>query len=184
MSELPELSAAALAELRPLVASAGYDMEDLLSRAAGVCIYGSRAAGCHRPDSDWDVLVLGMPGPWRVRRPGIDLSFEDPAAPGWLGRELAIHVTGYSAWISGSMPWRPEDLDWEVAEAFKLRKVRSRADAVRRVGPGTRQLEKLRNDLRRLEHLRRREYVPPAALLTPDWDRSLFPDLEPILSGA
>lgn len=166
-----------------LVASCGYDLDDLMLRACGVCLYGSRAAGCHREDSDWDVLVLGVPGPWRVRRPDIDLSFEDPDSFEWLGRELAIHVTGYSVWLSGSMPWRPEDLDWETAAAFKLRRMRVQAESIRRLGRNSSHLDRLRSDLRRYEHLRRREYVPPERLLTPDWDRTIFPDLEPLLSG-
>lgn len=171
--------------LKPLVSSAGYDLDDLMRRARGVCVYGSRAAGCDRADSDWDVLVLGIPGPWRVRRAGIDLSFEDPNAPGWLGRELAIHVTRYSIWLSGSMPWRPHDLRWDEAEDFKLKVLARTAAAVRRRGPAAalNQVLRMRADLRRLEHLRRREYVPPRELLTRNWDRSLFPDLEPVLSG-
>lgn len=171
--------------LRPLVRQAGHDLDELMGKAAGVCVYGSRAAGCHREGSDWDVLVLGIPGPWRIRRPFIDLSFEDPLASGWLGRELAIHVTGYSIWLSGSMPWRPPDLRWEEAEAFKMRVLARRAAAVRGLGPAAvpDQVTKMKADLRRLEHLRRREYVPPRELLTRDWDRSLFPDLEPVLSG-
>lgn len=167
--------------LTEVIAKTGYDLKDLLTRASAVVLVGSRSAGCHRPDSDWDVVVFGIPGPWRVRKPGVDLIFENPSGPTdptWLRRELCIHMSKYALWLTGAQFWKDEDLDWDGAAAFKHKRITNRAHAMLRMGFSQERItSELLDEARRLACLKRKIHVPPTAILPREYDSALRGDI-------
>lgn len=160
--------------LTEVIAKTGYDLKDLLTRASAVVLVGSRSAGCHRPDSDWDVVVFGIPGPWRVRKPGVDLIFENPSGPTdpvWLRRELCIHMSKYALWLTGNQFWKNEDLDWKGASSFKRNRIENKARGMLRMKfSPDRVISELLDDARRAVCLDQRIHVPPTALLPQQTD--------------
>ena len=62
-----------------------------------VLLYGSRARGDHRPESDWDIAVVTCRGGWRLR-------CKQPA--GW-GETPAIHPRSFLRLSEGELQGRP-----------------------------------------------------------------------------
>lgn len=71
-------------------------------------LFGSRAAGLARLDSDWDVLLVRVDGPAIRCASKIDLveiSQLQLNSSAWLGSELAGHIAAYGHWIIGEPTW-------------------------------------------------------------------------------
>lgn len=72
-------------------------------------LFGSRAAGVARPNSDWDVLLVRVGGPTIRSASNIDLIEVEKSqltSTDWLGSELAGHIAAYGKWIVGDVSWR------------------------------------------------------------------------------
>lgn len=177
-----------------------YPLDFLERKATGIAVVGSRVAGCHRPDSDWDVVVFGyrptskdrlaaLREGWgvRVREHGLDLMFEDQKSPHWLGRELCIHMTGFSFWVQGSQFWDEADLDWDTADRIISRRIRSGIQSVHRIWDGSNQALKdkigrrLISDSRRLQCVRDRVLIPPTAMLPAEFNVAFLEDVAHIV---
>lgn len=112
-----------LSGLSEAMSARGYDLAACRS-VYSLAVFGSRAANCHRPDSDWDVVTLGTPQ-LSDRGPGLDFLREDPPKDSyWYARDLAFHLTGYAVWLSGGPNWDPALLQWDLAIARKTKRVR------------------------------------------------------------
>lgn len=88
-------------------AEAGLCFETAVHDCTELVLFGSRAAGCARVDSDTDVLCIGPGTTWR--RSGLDavyVSHERLASREWRSSELASHVVEYGVWIKGTGEWR------------------------------------------------------------------------------
>jgi hypothetical protein len=71
-------------------------------------LFGSRAAGVPRSNSDWDVLVVRTNGPTIRCASKIDLveiELAQVSSEAWLGSELANHIAAYGRWIVGEPTW-------------------------------------------------------------------------------
>ncbi|MBZ5550637.1 MAG: nucleotidyltransferase domain-containing protein [Acidobacteriia bacterium] len=78
-----------------------------LRGADEIVIFGSHAAGLETPDSDLDVLCVGLGR--RLKTNSLDLcwvSKETLFQDGWLGSELAGHIARYGTWVHGEGDWR------------------------------------------------------------------------------
>lgn len=157
-----------LTGLAEALASKGYDLLALCS-AHPFAVFGSRAAGCHRLNSDWDVVALTAPQ-LADRGGPVDYLQEDPPNdPQWYSRDLAFHLAGYAVWLNGGPNWDPALLDWDRAAARKAKKIREIAPVVGRglLAPKmeVKWVDHLRAELGRLIQLRQRVPISPTALL-------------------
>lgn len=88
-------------------------------------VFGSRAAQCNQPDSDWDVVALTSPGHESDRGGGVDFLREDPPNDSqWYQRDLAFHLQGYAIWLNGGPNWDPARLQWDLAIHRKTKRVK------------------------------------------------------------
>lgn len=67
-----------------------------LPKGSSLLLYGSRARGDNRPDSDWDLLIL-------LDKPGLTFSDYDYGYPfrefGWnIGEEISPHIYTKKQW--------------------------------------------------------------------------------------
>src|SRR5437764_1169337 len=109
-----------LRTLQNRFAQARLDWAQLCHTANELVVFGSRAAGVNRRQSDFDVLLVGsrprlqragldLGSKAEVKRAGLDLvgmSRAEIESAQWLGSELASHVASYGFWIIGSGEWR------------------------------------------------------------------------------
>lgn len=168
------------AEIRALVRelrSRGVDVAEIAAGGGGVWCFGSRAAGCAKPESDWDVLVIDRApaGEHRICCGRIDLvkvCVDDLGA--WTTGELATHVAAYGVRLD---PGRALALHASPAAAAprKCAVTGARArtlDALwSGLGPSQRDREalRLRRDVHRAWRLSRGGPIPPTALLEQEW---------------
>src|SRR5260370_5639721 len=85
-------------------------LDDLMSEADEVVVFGSRAAGVHSSSSDLDLLIIS-PNRRRLVATGLDcvlLTPEEVSDSFWLGSELASHVAAYGRWAKGAGEWRSD----------------------------------------------------------------------------
>lgn len=154
----------------------GRSWEDLVTRATDVVLFGSRAVGVEKGDSDWDLLCIGS-GP--AREPGsVDLIWIGEQATlsrAWLGCELASHVAAYGIPLLGACAWMPNvHIAPEAAQRKRVR-ARGRIVSMSRVWSALRpsfqakQAVLLRRELQRAELLDGGNAVPPAAILDARW---------------
>lgn len=141
-----------------------------------LALFGSRAAGVGRSDSDWDLFCVSQDN--RFKAPDLDLVLRTPAqteAPLWLGSELAHHIAAFGVWLTARPTWLDAILFSDRAADAKheaivetVRSVRGRWD---RLLPTQRAkyLERVRRDLQRLHILAMRQPVPPTAFLDRVW---------------
>lgn len=162
-------------------------------RASQIVLFGSRAAGVARIDSDWDLLCIGDGR--SVYNDKIDLvwiSAMQLATDRWLGSELASHVAVYGQWLVGKDSWShrvsiaPETIRHKcqsiLLQLFQLRRLWSN------IVPGWRakHLRRLRRDVQRLHYLIAKRAVPPTRILDDLWNQSGMPleELEFLLKEA
>jgi Nucleotidyltransferase domain len=157
--------------------SRGVDAAEIAAAGGGVWCFGSRAAGCAKPESDWDVLMIGRApaGEHRIRRGRIDLVKVCVADLGaWTAGELATHIAAYGVRLD---PGRALALHAApaVAAPRKCAVTGARArtlDALwAALGPSQRDREalRLRRDVHRAWLLSRGSPIPPTALLEQEW---------------
>lgn len=159
--------------------SSGLSFDQLRREATAIALFGSRAYGCARADSDWDVLCIGS---GRSRRlAGLDLVWVPPQAmadPAWLGGDLPGHVAMYGMWLHGEPSLPSCALRLDAAAERKAARIARKLASVSRVwhllGPAYRRrdAELLRRDVQRFDGLRKGVAVPPTALLDAAWDGS------------
>lgn len=168
----------AAASLSYALSRHGLSLDDLQRSATGIALFGSRAAGCARSASDWDLFVIGDASIPDLRAPEIDLVQESPRAvttAKWLGGELAGHVISYGVWIHGEPTWDREALDFEEAarrkETMLARKLRALERAFRLLAADYRAKHSLsiRRHVQRLGLLEQRVPVPPSRRLDEQW---------------
>jgi len=163
--------------LHSLISNSGTSYEKVVGVSTEVVIFGSRAIGVNRPDSDLDVLLVDA-SVGRPRVAGIDfviLRSEDLASSRWLGSELASHIAQYGKWIKGPGSWRHQV---HVSDRAAMRK-ETRIVGLLMCAPKwwsklhpvfhTKYKLTIRRELQRLDLLRRRIPVPPTYALDADW---------------
>lgn len=162
-----------------LVANSGLTGGRVAGASTEIVIFGSRAVGVHRPDSDLDVLLVGA-NMGRPRVAGIDfvvLRSEELASPRWLGSELASHIAKYGKWIKGRGSWTHEvHLSDRAATRKQARIVGLLMRAPKwwsKLHPvfHTKYKLTIRRELQRLDLMRRKIPVPPTRTLDLDWDQ-------------
>jgi len=157
--------------------SRGVDVAEIAAGGGGVWCFGSRAAGCAKPESDWDVLVIGRApaGEHRFRRGRIDLvkvCVDDLGT--WTAGELATHVAAYGVRLD---PGRALALQAASAAAAprKCAVTGARAQMLDALWSGLgsskrdREALRLRRDVHRAWLLSRDRPIPPTALLEQEW---------------
>jgi len=167
----------------------------LLSRIAadggGVWLFGSRAAGCARGDSDWDLLVVSpsVRACYRSKVLGADVNYVPMRElPAWSTGELAGHVAEYGIRIDDGRPLlfhaRPS-----LAAPRKQALVASRSERLRvlRAALQPRQFQaeilRLRRNAQRGWLLSRNFAVPPTVMLDEEWSAAAPSLRESILSA-
>lgn len=153
--------------------------EEVVDASTEVVIFGSRAVGMQRPDSDLDVLLVGA-HTTRLRVPGIDfvtLPSGELASSRWLGSELASHIAEYGKWIKGFGFWRHQV---RISDRATMRKQARIVGLLMRAPKWWSKLHPvfhtkykltIRRELQRLDLLRRKTPVPPTCALDSDWDQ-------------
>jgi len=163
--------------LGPRLVSAGVDWTLLTNSSRAVLLFGSRAAGTNRADSDWDILCIGSTHR-RVRRNGIDLVPVRPelvASPLWLESELATHVAAYGRVLVGDESCLQKSTVTRRTELEKKSRIEGKLEALRRLSPllsasrVARLLVRVRRDMQRLDSLVQGVPVPPTAELDRAW---------------
>lgn len=149
-------------------------------RFTSVWLFGSRAAGCATPNSDWDFLVLSPSNPaWSRQHRGtadiVHARYDTPLeSSSWLCSELAAHVAVYGELLSGRDDWTPHILPLVAAERKRETTIR-RALALTRVQSflsgrlRAARVLAVRRDVQRVWWLTRRQTVPPSAVLDAEW---------------
>jgi Nucleotidyltransferase domain len=165
------------------------DLDAVLRRAnlswAGVrnvvseaVLFGSRAAGLARAESDWDLLLIGDGRP--IRTSSLDLIWVDSAtvwSEHWLGSELASHVAAHGQWLTGSGDWR--HAAFVSREAFQQKKtaITFYLNELMRLWPHLhsgardRHARRVRRDVQRLSLLHEQKVVPSTPILDLEWAR-------------
>ncbi|MBJ6752679.1 nucleotidyltransferase domain-containing protein [Geomonas anaerohicana] len=78
-----------------------------IDMAEEAVIFGSYACGCERPDSDFDLMLVGTGR--RIKTKKLDLIWvpkERLVLKSWLRTELATHIAAYGAWVKGDGTWK------------------------------------------------------------------------------
>jgi hypothetical protein len=174
---------APLSALNQALALKGLSFDALRRDAQAIALFGSRAAGCARPSSDWDLLCVGAGSSRKVR--GLDLVWIEPHAletSVWLGGDLAGHVAAHGLWLEGEPCWDLGAVHFPMAarrkEARIARSLRALAQAWDLLGAGyrTKHATLLRRDVQRCYLLQRGLPIPPSAMLDDVWIREQYRD--------
>jgi hypothetical protein len=165
------------------LAAHGLSRAGLERGSTAIALFGSRADGCERPSSDWDLLCIGN---GRSRKlDDLDLVWvgsHEAAGEAWLSGDLAGHVAVHGVWLHGVPSWRLADVRFDAAASSKERKLacrlRSLTQAWDLLGPAYqhKHATRLRRDVQRLDLLHRRVAVPPTAHLDACWRASQASD--------
>lgn len=172
------MNAAARATLAHHLRCAGLALDAIAAAGGGVWCFGSRANGCARAGSDWDVLVVARAPVQarRLRRVELDivhLGLDELDA--WAATELASHVARYGVRLDDgaaialrSAPQAAADRKHAVVAARALHL--DRAWAALQPAQRDYRVLRLRRDLQRAALLVGGAAVPPTALLDADWN--------------
>lgn len=147
-------------------------------------VFGSRAVGLERPDSDIDILCIGA-FDFKLKTDSLDLIVTPVAATRrspWLESELASHILEYGTWLKGSSRWGAQVCIGQGAIDEKRRRIGAfmkslpdswlKLDEVFRVKYSV----KLRRETQRLLLLERGAPVPATWILDNSWSGiSKFP---------
>lgn len=169
--------------LREVLGRHGLGWADLLIRAEQIILFGSRASGVERKDSDFDLLCVGTGR--QVKRRDLDVVWVEPTrlrSREWLGSELAGHVARYGLWLKGEPDWVGSV--WRSREALesKRERIQYRLEAleecVERLAPSYQRkyLVLIRRDLQRYECLHEGVVIPPTAHLDSAWQQVGAPE--------
>ncbi|MGA8086703.1 MAG: nucleotidyltransferase domain-containing protein [Terracidiphilus sp.] len=80
---------------------------ECIEKSTAIVIFGSRASGLERADSDLDVLCIGGTL-WRLKSRELDINMVPLKWANnsrWLGTELASHISTYGRWVKGGPEW-------------------------------------------------------------------------------
>ena len=154
------------------LALVGTSLERLRSSVSQVVVFGSRAVGCTRPDSDLDLLIVGPCREHRSRALDV-LAQSDAGVRGhaWLTSEIASHIAAYGVWLHGRPDWVSSvRLDGGEAALRKRAHLLARCRAAVRFRsdrPGVMRsaLSRINLDVLRWGRLMRGTPVPPTAHL-------------------
>lgn len=156
---------------------AGKSWEELRDTSREIVLFGSRACGCARPDSDWDLLCVGVGQ--RHKSAGIDLLWVTPEsvqADAWRESELAGHIGEHGRWLHGQPGWQPVIVPGPSrATQRKSRRIEQVHNSLRqtwhRLAPPYRAKYgvRLRRDLQRYQLLWQGQAVGPSAWLDASW---------------
>jgi hypothetical protein len=170
-----------LKTLVPELERHGIAPESVARNGGGVWAFGSRAAGCARRDSDWDVLVVTRSRPIRTRvcHGVLDVVRVDFASflGHWRQTELATHVAAFGVCLAAPRALNIVAVPLAAATR-KARVVASRAALVDRLWDAFqpqqlyRELLRLRRDVQRAALLATAQPVPPTAALDLAWSAS------------
>jgi hypothetical protein len=154
-------------------------LEALATEVEAVIVFGSRAAGLARADSDWDLLIVGR-GRSRLGR-GLDLVYVEPSAfcgARWRTSELAGHIGRFGRTVVGDPDVLGSLCEVEIgAEAIerKRRQLHAQHGACERYWGSlagwarTKRQLRLRRDLQRHERLLESDPIPPSLVLDREW---------------
>lgn len=165
------------------LAAAGLSWAQLTQRCEQIVLFGSRAAGVARADSDFDLLCVVREKDSITREdrrvtPGIDLvwvSLERLATQEWLGSELAQHVAAFGIWLHGQSDWGHSVFASRQAVLKKAAQIQDRIMALlprwEHLLPSYhRKYSRLvRRDLQRLQLLSQGKPVPCSPILDRAW---------------
>ena len=163
--------------LHDLLSNSGMTYENVVDASTEVVIFGSRAVGMHRSDSDLDVLLVGT-NMGRLRVAGIDfvlLRPEELASSLWQGSELASHIASYGKWVKGCGFWCDQV---RISDRAAMRKQARVIGLLMRAPKWWSRLHPvfhtkykltIRRELQRLDLLRKKTPVPPTRTLDLDW---------------
>jgi hypothetical protein len=165
------------------------DLDHIAAGGGGVWLFGSRAAGCARRDSDWDLLVLTSSSVTHDRHKYGDVDVIYVALgdlENWAASELAAHVAGYGLRLD---PGAAIEINAKPALAAVRKKalVASRSQLLDRIWVALRpaqlrcELLRLRRNAHRGWLLAKGSGVPPTALLDNAWSMASNPKRASIL---
>lgn len=156
------------------------------SMASELVIFGSRSAKVERPDSDIDILCVGVASR-SVKFDGVDLiaiSSDEICEPRWLHSELASHIAKYGVWVRGEARWVKDARIGSGAVSAK----RERIAAFVRALPArwnalhehfrVKYAIKLRRETQRYLLLKHGIAVPPTRMLDEAWAGFAIPPQE------
>ncbi|HSO00213.1 MAG TPA: nucleotidyltransferase domain-containing protein [Candidatus Nanopelagicales bacterium] len=155
----------------------GLSLDELFQHTSAIALFGSRAGGCARPASDWDILCVGSASARHL--PGVDLVWIDASCletAAWLGGDLAGHIAAHGVWLHGAPAWRIEDVSFSLAARRKEQRIARRIASIAQVWELWRahyrqkHALRLRRDVQRLALLRAGIPIPPTAALDSAWD--------------
>ena len=156
-------------------------LNDALTHAEDVIVFGSRAAEVNSKASDVDILCVGE-SVRRYKSDQLDLVARTPneiAGAKWLGSELANHVLAYGIVARGASQWRDDIRLAEAAIIHKESRLLALADGLwtywDRLHPEIRKqyLTTIRRELQRLQLLGDNIAVPPTPLLDRSWEKKI-----------
>ncbi len=163
-------------ELRSALGRLGVP-DALVDAADELVLFGSRAAGVNRPESDWDVLLVADKRPPLL--PGADLLCvprRRVETREWLESELANHIAAFGLWLSGTPSWRNEVRRGSACAVE--RKSRAICDRIAMLAPDwhllsrpfrSKYLTLIRRDMQRLIMMTGGQPVPPTPVLDATW---------------
>lgn len=141
-------------------------------------LFGSRAAGVERADSDWDVLLVRSAGPVvrdAAKLDLVELSESQLHSPEWLGSELAGHVASYGCWVIGEPTWTKAVHSSKRAIERKCERLKARLHNMCRswetLQPAYQKRFAIvvRRDVQRYRYLAEGRAIAPSSLLDEAW---------------
>jgi predicted nucleotidyltransferase len=169
----------------------GLEVDKISAAGGGIWCFGSRACGCARPDSDWDVLVVR---PFPEDRPRIRAAVLDvvqvcaDALDAWSATELASHVACYGIRIDDGTAIKLRGIP-HAAAAYKCDLLASRTRHLESVWAALQPVQRdyralrLRRDLQRATLLAGGIAVPPTAWLDAEWNAATPAARSSVLKG-
>jgi hypothetical protein len=159
---------------------AGVDVANVTAGGGGLWCFGSRAVGCERADSDWDVLVVTRAPALEHRRRCarldlVNVQFDELDA--WASTELAAHIAVYGVRIDHGREFTLRSIPTAAAPR-KRTVVGGRAQTLDALWTGLqpkqrrRETLRLRRDLHRAWLLTQGAAIPPTAALECEWRSS------------
>lgn len=157
--------------------TSGIELNHISASGGGVWLFGSRAVGCARVDSDWDLLIIASSHPHETRRKfgNIEIVYVSLTDLGiWASTELAAHVADFGVRLDSGAPIKINS-NPVVAAARKQALVATRSRFLDRLWVALRP-EQLKCELLRLRRNAQRGWVladghgaPPTAMLDQRW---------------
>lgn len=174
-TQIPDLGAL-LSDIERAFVHERLDFRRRFGRAHEVILFGSRARGLHRLDSDFDMLFVGNGK--RIRTSRLDVLYLPRAtieSKAWHGSELAMHIAHYGVWLKGISHWKRHVYVSKSAIERKAGRVMRTFAAIDKSWQfllhsfKEKHLTRLCAELVRLECLLQGNAVPPTAMLAKRW---------------